>query len=172
MRITGPEALDGDEVAARLGVQRLDPPLAAWRDAVVAGGLDPWLADSTVELYAAVARGALAGVSPDVERVTGRRAAARVRGSARPVVLLARRTAGARSASDDVRPNTCVAGNGAHPGFAVTRERGPRGAQLPTEPVRVGVEADELAPPVDVEGVERERDVDRVERTDARALPT
>ena len=71
--ITGPEALDGDEVAARLGVQRLDPPLAEWRDAVVAGGLDPWLADSTVELYAAVARGALAGVSPDVERVTGRR---------------------------------------------------------------------------------------------------
>jgi uncharacterized protein YbjT (DUF2867 family) len=71
--ITGPEALDGDEVASRLGVQRVDPPLSEWRDAVVAGGLDPWLADSTVELYAAVARGALAGVSPDVERVTGRR---------------------------------------------------------------------------------------------------
>ena len=28
LRITGPEALDGDEVAARLGVRRLDPPLA------------------------------------------------------------------------------------------------------------------------------------------------
>jgi uncharacterized protein YbjT (DUF2867 family) len=72
VRITGPEALDGDEVASRLGVQRLDPPLTEWRDAVVAGGLDPWLADSTVELYAAVARGALADVSPDVERITGR----------------------------------------------------------------------------------------------------
>jgi uncharacterized protein YbjT (DUF2867 family) len=72
VRITGPEALDGDEVADRLGVRRLDPPLAAWREAVVAGGLDPWLADSTVELYAAVARGALASVSPDVERTTGR----------------------------------------------------------------------------------------------------
>jgi NAD(P)H dehydrogenase (quinone) len=72
VRITGPEALDGDEVASRLGVQRLDPPLSEWRDAVVAGGLDPWLADSTVELYAAVARGALADVSPDVERITGR----------------------------------------------------------------------------------------------------
>ncbi len=71
-RITGPEALDGDEVAARLGVARLDPPLSEWRDSVVAGGLDPWLADSTVELYAAVARGALASVSPDVERTTGR----------------------------------------------------------------------------------------------------
>ena len=72
VHITGPEALDGDEVAARLGVRRLDPPLPEWRDAVVAGGLDPWLADSTVELYAAVARGALASVSPDVERVIGR----------------------------------------------------------------------------------------------------
>jgi uncharacterized protein YbjT (DUF2867 family) len=72
LRITGPEALDGDEVAARLGVRRTDPPLGPWRDAIVAGGLDPWLADSTVALYAAVARGALAAVSPDVERVLGR----------------------------------------------------------------------------------------------------
>ena len=39
---------------------------------VVRDGLDPWLAASTVELYAAVARGALADVSPDVERVLGR----------------------------------------------------------------------------------------------------
>jgi uncharacterized protein YbjT (DUF2867 family) len=72
LRITGPEALDGDEVAARLGVVRLDPPLERWRDAVAAPGMDPWLLDSTVELYAAVARGALADVSPDVERVLGR----------------------------------------------------------------------------------------------------
>src|SRR4029077_10244358 len=50
LHITGPEALDGDEVAARLGVQRLDPPLDLWRDAAVAGGLDPWLAESTVHL--------------------------------------------------------------------------------------------------------------------------
>jgi uncharacterized protein YbjT (DUF2867 family) len=72
LRLTGPEALDGEEVAARLGVARLDPPLTEWRDAVVRDGLDPWLADSTVELYAAVARDALAEVSPDVERVLGR----------------------------------------------------------------------------------------------------
>jgi uncharacterized protein YbjT (DUF2867 family) len=70
--VTGPEALDGDEVAARLGVRRLDPPLDEWRDAVVADGLDPWLADSTVELYRAVSADALAGVSPVVERVLGR----------------------------------------------------------------------------------------------------
>jgi uncharacterized protein YbjT (DUF2867 family) len=72
LRVTGPEALDGDEVARRLGVRRLDPPLARWRDAAVADGLDEWLAHSTVELYAAVQRGALTDVSPDVERVLGR----------------------------------------------------------------------------------------------------
>jgi uncharacterized protein YbjT (DUF2867 family) len=72
LRLTGPEALDGDEVAARLGVRRRDPPLDEWRDAVVRDGLDPWLAASTFELYEAVARDALAEVSPDVERVLGR----------------------------------------------------------------------------------------------------
>jgi uncharacterized protein YbjT (DUF2867 family) len=70
--LTGPEALDGDEVAARLGVRRLDPPLARWRDAVAASGMDPWLLESTVRLYEAVARGALARVSPAVARVLGR----------------------------------------------------------------------------------------------------
>jgi uncharacterized protein YbjT (DUF2867 family) len=70
--VTGPEALDGDDVAARLGVTRLDPPLAQWRDAVAKTGIDPWLLDSTVRLYEAVARGALDVVSPDVERVLGR----------------------------------------------------------------------------------------------------
>ena len=70
-QLTGPEALDGDEVAARLGVKRVDPPLAQWRDAAVADGLDPWLADSTVHLYEAVARGALADVTDTVARVTG-----------------------------------------------------------------------------------------------------
>jgi uncharacterized protein YbjT (DUF2867 family) len=72
LHITGPDALDGDEVAARLGVVRLDPPLAQWRDAAVAGGLDPWLADSTVHLYEAIKRGALADVTDVVPRVLGR----------------------------------------------------------------------------------------------------
>ncbi len=70
--VTGPEAIDGDEVAARLGVTRLDPPLAQWRNAVAATGMDPWLLDSTVDLYEAVAHGALAAVSTDVRRVLGR----------------------------------------------------------------------------------------------------
>ncbi len=72
LHLTGPEALDGDEVAARLGVRRVDPPLDRWREAVVASGLDPWLADSTVHLYEAVALGALAETTDTVERVLGR----------------------------------------------------------------------------------------------------
>jgi uncharacterized protein YbjT (DUF2867 family) len=76
LHLTGPEALDGDEVGARLGVRRLDPPLDVWRAAAVEGGLDPWLADSTVHLYEAVARGALEEVTDTVERVLGRPARA------------------------------------------------------------------------------------------------
>ncbi len=72
LHLTGAEALDGDDVAARLGVRRLDPPRDRWRDAAVAGGLDPWLADSTVDLYEAVARGALAEVTDTVARTLNR----------------------------------------------------------------------------------------------------
>ena len=72
LHLTGPEALDGDEVAARLGVKRLDVPLDRWRETVVASGLDPWLADSTVHLFEAIARGALAPTTDTVERVLGR----------------------------------------------------------------------------------------------------
>jgi len=72
LRLTGPEALHSDEVASRLGVQRLDVPLDRWRAAAVASGLDPWLADSTVHLFEAIARGALAETTGTVERVLGR----------------------------------------------------------------------------------------------------
>lgn len=72
LQITGPEALDGDEVAERIGVKRIDLPLDRWRETVVASGLDPWLADSSVHLFEAVARGALADTTDTVERVLGR----------------------------------------------------------------------------------------------------
>jgi len=72
LHITGPDALDGDEVAARLGVTRIDLPLDKWREAVIASGLDPWLVDSSVHLFEAVARGALADTTDTVERVLGR----------------------------------------------------------------------------------------------------
>jgi uncharacterized protein YbjT (DUF2867 family) len=71
LRLTGPEAVDGDELADRLGVRRLDPPRAEWRTSLLDSGMDPWLVDSTVHLYDAVERGALDFVSPDVERVVG-----------------------------------------------------------------------------------------------------
>jgi uncharacterized protein YbjT (DUF2867 family) len=74
LHLTGPEALDGGEVARRLGCEWVDPPLGAWRDAAVQGGLDPWLADSTVDLYEAVQRDALADVTGTVSRVLGRAA--------------------------------------------------------------------------------------------------
>jgi uncharacterized protein YbjT (DUF2867 family) len=72
LHLTGPESLDGDEVAARLGVKRIDLPLDRWRETVVASGLDPWLADSTVHLFEAIARGALDQTTDTVERVVGR----------------------------------------------------------------------------------------------------
>jgi uncharacterized protein YbjT (DUF2867 family) len=72
LHLTGPEALDGDEVAARLGVKRIDLPLDRWRATVVGAGLDPWLADSSVHLFEAVARGALAETTGTVEHVLGR----------------------------------------------------------------------------------------------------
>jgi uncharacterized protein YbjT (DUF2867 family) len=71
LQLTGPEALGGEEVAARLGVQWVDPPLEQWRDAAERSGLDPWLAESTVHLYEAVARGALSSITDTVARVTG-----------------------------------------------------------------------------------------------------
>jgi uncharacterized protein YbjT (DUF2867 family) len=72
LQLTGPEALSGADVAERLGVRWLDPPLTQWHDAAVAGGLDPWLAESTVHLYEAVAHGALADVSDVIPRALGR----------------------------------------------------------------------------------------------------
>ena len=84
LHITGSEALDGDEVAARLGVTRIDLPLDKWRDTVVAAGLDPWLADSSVHLFEAVARGALAQTTDTVERVLGRPPARAFASSERP----------------------------------------------------------------------------------------
>lgn len=72
LRLTGPEALNGDDLAARLGARRLDPPLDDWRASVADSGMDRWLLDSTVHLFEAIQRGALADVSPDVEKVLGR----------------------------------------------------------------------------------------------------
>jgi uncharacterized protein YbjT (DUF2867 family) len=78
LQLTGPEALSAAAVAARISavtgreIAVLQPPIADWQAGLRAGGMDPWLLDSTVHLYEAVARGALAAVSPVVEKVLGR----------------------------------------------------------------------------------------------------
>ena len=74
LHITGPESLSAGDVATRLGARHIDPPLHAWRDAVVKGGLDPWLADSTVHLYEAIKRGALEPTTDTVAAILGRSA--------------------------------------------------------------------------------------------------
>jgi uncharacterized protein YbjT (DUF2867 family) len=78
LRLTGPHALSAADVAVRISeiagreIALVQPPLDAWQDGLRQSGMDPWLVDSTVHLYEAVARGALGDVSPDVERVLGR----------------------------------------------------------------------------------------------------
>jgi uncharacterized protein YbjT (DUF2867 family) len=77
-RLTGPEALSAADVAARIAalteraVSLLQPPIESWQAELRSNGMDPWLVDSTVHLYEAVARDALAELSPAVERLTGR----------------------------------------------------------------------------------------------------
>jgi len=78
LRLTGPEALTADDLVRRVEqsvgreIALVQPDLAKWRADLLAGGMDPWLVDSTVHLYEAVAGGALADVDADVERVLGR----------------------------------------------------------------------------------------------------
>ena len=75
LRLTGPEALTAAELAARIGsgigreIELVQPDLKKWREGLLQNGMDPWLVDSTVHLYEAVSRGALAGLSSDVGRV-------------------------------------------------------------------------------------------------------
>jgi len=78
LRLTGPEALDAAAVAARISgaagrdIALVQPPIVPWQAELRSNGMDPWLVASTVHLYEAVARDALADVSPEVERVLGR----------------------------------------------------------------------------------------------------
>jgi uncharacterized protein YbjT (DUF2867 family) len=77
-RLTGPEALSAADVAARIAsvsgraVSLLQPALDSWQADLRSSGMDPWLLESTVHLYEAVARDALAELSPNVERLSGR----------------------------------------------------------------------------------------------------
>ncbi len=78
LQLTGPEALTAAALVAKIEhatgttVSLAQPELAPWHAALVSSGMDPWLADSTVHLYEAVASGALGEVSDAVMRVLGR----------------------------------------------------------------------------------------------------
>ena len=121
-----------------------------WRDAVVAGGLDPWLADSTVHLYDAVARGALADVSPDVERVLGR---AR-RGARSRISPASSPAGGANSGCVGGVVTTCgrtraSPGTAANPGSPSRANAAHAVAELPDRAGPRRRRADELVPAVD-----------------------
>jgi uncharacterized protein YbjT (DUF2867 family) len=76
--LTGPDSLSAAELTERIAhecgaeVTLLQPDRERWHADLVASGMDPWLADSTLHLYDAVARDALAPVSPVVAEVLGR----------------------------------------------------------------------------------------------------
>lgn len=76
--LTGPEALTATELTHRIAracnreITLLRPNRERWHDDLVVAGMDPWLADSTYHLYDAIARGALAVVSPAVDELLGR----------------------------------------------------------------------------------------------------
>ena len=173
LHLTGPEALDGDEVAARLGVQAHRPAARQWRETVVAAGLDPWLADSTVHLFEAVARGALAETTDTVERVLGRRPPRPrvVSSTARPrQAVREQRVRAAGVAAIRRGPKTRAVGYCGQPGSPVRANAAHDVAHRGRERAAVVVETDERVPAVD-EVAERERDVDAVARADLRAFP-
>jgi uncharacterized protein YbjT (DUF2867 family) len=78
LRLTGPEALTAAELASRItkvlgrDIELLQPDLTTWRKGLRDSGMDPWLIESTVHLYEAVAGGALAELSDAVGRVLRR----------------------------------------------------------------------------------------------------
>lgn len=73
--ISGPAALDADELARRLSagigrpVRAVDPSPEQ-----IAAGLDPWLAELNEDVYRRIRAGGFAEVTDTVERVTGRAA--------------------------------------------------------------------------------------------------
>jgi uncharacterized protein YbjT (DUF2867 family) len=78
--ITGPEALSGNDVAARLSaalgrkISYVDIPSDAFRQGALGMGTPAFYVDALADLQRFYAEGGAAVVSPDVEKVTGRKA--------------------------------------------------------------------------------------------------
>ncbi len=76
--LTGPEALNDDDIAARLSdvlgrtISHVQVPWEAVRESLIGMGLPEWGIDGFKELGDFYETGAAAGVSPDVERLLGR----------------------------------------------------------------------------------------------------
>lgn len=70
--LTGPEALTHREIAAKLGVPFRDVPPAEAADDLQAKGLPEWFVADLLWLYADMASGGMAEVTPTVRELTGR----------------------------------------------------------------------------------------------------
>lgn len=76
--LTGPESLSfqavADQIAAAIGkpVQYVAVPGVAAEQSMLESGMPAWMAHTLVEFYGAVATGAFAGTTDDIERLLGR----------------------------------------------------------------------------------------------------
>lgn len=76
--LTGPEALNDDEIAAHMSsvlgreVKHVQVPIEAARQGMLASGFPEWNVDGLVELFSLYESGAGGYLSPDIEHVLGR----------------------------------------------------------------------------------------------------
>jgi uncharacterized protein YbjT (DUF2867 family) len=77
--VTGPEALSGDDVATKLSaalgrkINYVDIPMDAFRQGALGAGMPAFIVDGLADLQRYYVEGKAAHISPDVEKVTGRK---------------------------------------------------------------------------------------------------
>lgn len=77
--VTGPEALSGNDVAAKLSaalgrkISYVDIPMDAFRQGALGAGMPAFIVDGLADLQRYYVEGKAAHISPDVEKVTGRK---------------------------------------------------------------------------------------------------
>jgi uncharacterized protein YbjT (DUF2867 family) len=78
--VTGPEALSGNDVAAKLSaalgrkISYVDIPMDAFRQGALGAGMPAFIVDGLADLQRYYVEGKAARISPDVEKVTGHKA--------------------------------------------------------------------------------------------------
>ena len=160
LHLTGPEALDGDEVAARLGVRRLDPRST--------GGARPW--SRRVSIRGSRTRPCTCTKRrPRRARGRDRHGGTRARPNAASRVRASSQNGGMRPYNGCSGTSSCGArpkisgGIRAQPGSPVRANAAHAARIAADEGAAVVVETDERVPAV-AEVAERERDVDAVAR--------